>query len=58
MVHLRISCSSSHDFESKVLIVMVAIGFSLNDFDFVVNSFELSSVNLIFAVIEDAIAIV
>lgn len=52
MVLLRISCSSRHDFQCKILHVIVAIRFSFYHFDFVINAFKLSGMDVIFAFLE------
>jgi hypothetical protein len=46
------------DFQGKVTIVVKAIGLALDDFDLVVDAFELAGMDRMVTVIQDAVAIV
>jgi len=45
------------DFQGKVAQVMKSIGFAFDDFDFVIHPLQLSGVDRIITVIEDAVSI-
>ena len=45
------------DFQGKVAQVMKSVGFTFDDFDFVIHPFQLSGVDRIITVIEDAVSI-
>ncbi len=45
------------DFQRKVSQVMISVGFTFDDFDFVIHPFQLSGVDRIITVIEDAVSI-
>jgi hypothetical protein len=45
------------NFQRKISQVMITIGFTFNDFDFVINPFQFTGMDGIFAMIQDAIAI-
>jgi hypothetical protein len=53
----RLSATSLFDFKDKILVIMKAVGFSLNDFDLVVCSLDATVVDLETAAGKDTVAV-
>ncbi len=44
------------NFQGKISQIMKAVGFTFNDFDFVVNPFQFAGMDGVFTMVQDAIA--